>query len=890
MADNEIERMTVVLEAEYAKLLDDVKTGVNKAEREFDKLAQAPKASALSIGLITGAVTVLTQKLIEMASRGIQAMVSLGQKAIDLRSEFENAQITFTNMLGDKDTALAFLDQLKQKAIELKVGFGDATKFAKSILPDTSSLEQFNELLRLASIGAKDAKLPLEELIFAFNEAVSGDFVSIRDRLDIPKDVIARIKDADDKTGALVEELNKLFTKRGINDIAAFSDTLDTATANLTALGEKLLFVASESGFETLKESAQRFLSILQENEPGLEKIAKAVGDIANSVFEFVSSGFLDGLEEIDTENVLELADSTLRMVENVQLLAETLPGVSFDNLVTSADALVDKLNEALLTLVKLSGMVEAERAKAEGKAAALAEMGLPARSGGVPTELLLDADQRAAVEARGQKAYNDAILETFRSIDEATKKHEELRQARENDTSATDQQTDATDRINAALAKNAQAAADAAAANAEFADKGADYGAEIADLQAETQEKREELAEEHTERMAEIEEQYQERKQDIIEQRSEAIADLEEEIQERREKINKDTKDALADLEKDTQKAIEKEREDAQETEFRQTEDHQRDIAKLHNQYLFDLEDAVKNRDARAIVDLRRRFQKENRERTEDFSTGQRRRREDLDQRIDEIRENEREQRGEIKASQEEQLAELKKYEASKRADIQESYTKQMADLEENHADQVAAEMESYQERQAELDKALQKRLEAIAKELADEKDVTEEQAKALLEVLNATYGVGGDIDKMMEDFTARRRQKMTITVEVEKALGGDSDSSSPSSYQPAAGAGQGQGAHPGQIPGFQLGGIVPGPKGMPRLIMAHGGEEIVPVNEVARLNQMRQSMPGGGGEMRLVVEHRGSAPPGIRGAELDEMASMMVKAFQEAGLRVRR
>ena len=31
------------------------------------------------------------------------------------------------------------------------------------------------------------------------------------------------------------------------------------------------------------------------------------------------------------------------------------------------------------------------------------------------------------------------------------------------------------------------------------------------------------------------------------------------------------------------------------------------------------------------------------------------------------------------------------------------------------------------------------------------------------------------------------------------------------------------------GNIPGFQTGGIVPGPAGSPRLIMAHGGEEVI-------------------------------------------------------------
>jgi len=927
-AENEVERLVVVLEAEYAKFLADIKEGVDKGEKEFDKFSgtgkkalqevgKEAKTSALSFGLITGAAIAATTAIIAMATRGVQALAQLGAKALGLHTEFENAEITFTKMLGDKDVALAFLDQLKQKAIELKVPFSDATKFAKSILPDTSSIEQFNELLRLATIGAKDAKLPLDELIFAFNEAVSGDFVSIRDRLDIPKDVIARIKEADDTTAALTEELNKLFTKRGINDINAFSDTLDTATANLTALGEKLLFIASESGFETLKESAQRFLSILQGNEPGLEKISKAVGDIANSVLEFVSSGFLDNLENVDTENVLELADSTLRMVENVQLLAQSLPGVSFDNLVTGADELVDKLNLALITATQLNALSQAGAAKAKAEYEEwVKELERLHGQGTITTEVLkelagipgvvqatnelakLVGDEEAvALAARsaaaGQEAYNAVITEAAEAIQATTDEHERLRQAREADTSASNAQTDATNRINEALARNSQEAAKAAAANAEFADKAGDFGTEMADLQAETQEQLAELEEEHNERMLEIDEQYNEASLELAEKRGEALADLENETADRRREINDQARDDLAQLGRDTDDQIAEERDQFNDQERRQTENHLRDMQGLFDSYLFDLQDAVTRRDARAIVDLRRRFRQESRDRTEDFTTQQRRRREDLDQRVDEIRENERAQRDEILASQQEQLDTLREQEAEKRDQINESYDEQFAALTKNYQKQKDAEIENYTERQEELNKALQKRLEAIAKELADEKDVTEEQAKALLEVLNATYGAGGDIDKMMEDFASRRRQKMTVTVEVEKALGGDdSGSSRRPPRRPAAGSGQGQGAHPGQIPGFQHGGFVPGPTGAPLDAIVHGGELIVPQDHVRQMVKMMQMSANAEMNHRFQVDvNLKGVPAGMDQHALENVVSaVFVKAMGEAGISRKR
>lgn len=932
--DRTIEELVVKLVADYDDFLRGVQTGVNKGEQEFDKFSgtgkkalqevgKESKISALSIGLITTAAIAAGQALTAFASRGIAALTQLGAKAIGLRSEFEQATITFSNMLGgDQDTALAFLDQLKQKAIELKVPFSDATKFAKSILPDTKNLDQFNELFRLAAVGAKDARLPLEELIFAFNEAVSGDFVSIRDRLDIPKDVIARIKEADDTTGALVEELNKLFTKRGINDVSAFAATLDATTSSLSAFGEKLLFIASETGFETLKESAQRFLSILQENEPGLEKIAQAVGQISNSVLEFLSSGFLDNVEELDTSSVLELADSTLRTVENIQLLASTLPGVDFGELVEGANSLVSKLNEALLTATKISAMYQAEQAR---QAAAAKVLGDAVRKEGkeAGTEWLNnflagvaengpdfiaqatlelskaigdEAAQKtagAAAEA-GQKAYTDSIMASFKAIDEAAKEHDALRQAREDDTNAAGQQTDATNKINEALAKNAQAASDAAEANQKLSERGGDLGLEIQELQEETNEKLQELEEDHTERMLEIDEQYNEARLDLEKKTAESLNDLAEEVADRREEINSQARDDLAQLEKDTAQQIAKERDDFNQQEKRDTEDHQRDMKRMQGDYLFDLQDAVAARDARAIVDLRRRFQKEKQEKERDFRTDQGRGRADLNERIDEIKQNEREQRDEIEASQQEQLDKLVEYEAEKRDQINESYQEQLASLQENYQEQKDTEMEHYTERKEELNKALTERLEAIAKELADEKDITEEGAKAILETLNETFGLGGDIDKLMEDFQARRRQRMTIEISVSSEIDEQSTTTpqpTRPTQQPTSSNGNRQraGTRPGPRPmRFQEGGLVPGAIGSPVDAVVHGGEWVIPHEDVMEMIMTRQSNATGAMNHRFAVDvNMKGIPANMDQRSLENVvAGIFNRALNEAGI----
>ena len=80
-------------------------------------------------------------------------------------------------------------------------------------------------------------------------------------------------------------------------------------------------------------------------------------------------------------------------------------------------------------------------------------------------------------------------------------------------------------------------------------------------------------------------------------------------------------------------------------------------------------------------------------------------------------------------------------------------------------------------------------------------------------------------------------------------------------------------------------MGGLVPGPIGQPVDIVAEGGEWILRHDQVT---QMRQG--NAGGEMRVKLDISGSAPPGIRGGEVDAIAGVLVRALGEAGIRARR
>lgn len=364
-----------------------------------------------------------------------------------------------------------------------------------------------------------------------------------------------------------------------------------------------------------------------------------------------------------------------------------------------------------------------------------------------------------------------------------------------------------------------------------------------------------------HQERMADIDREGANRRAEINADLQSDLADLARDTAKRREEIFRDAERDLAELAEDTDRKLADEREDFNTEERRDTEDHLRDMRRLQQQYLFDLEDAVAARDARAVVDLQRRFALESQNREEDFGVKQRRDREDFDERLAEIRDYEARRRQEILSQRTQELQELMVNEAERRAEIERSHQEQLDKLEANLAEQRARENQNYAERQAELEAALGERLQAIARELADEEDVNEEGARRILAALAGYFGRGGEIDQLMEEFRARTQQRLVISVGFESSA-------------PITPASIGEGF--GGIPAFQHGGTLIAR----RPTVAMFGEAGPEVAQFTPLSQM-----GGGQPRRIQIEFSGSAPPGIRGGERDQIAAVVLSALRDTG-----
>jgi hypothetical protein len=91
--------------------------------------------------------------------------------------------------------------------------------------------------------------------------------------------------------------------------------------------------------------------------------------------------------------------------------------------------------------------------------------------------------------------------------------------------------------------------------------------------------------------------------------------------------------------------------------------------------------------------------------------------------------------------------------------------------------------------------------------------------------------------------------------------------------------------------IPGFDVGGVVPGPVGSPQLILAHGGETVVPTHDPAAMRSMStdyvaptRDSGGGGGDTYVTVDMRGAVIADQRQFE-DMVADAWNRAVRTTG-----
>jgi hypothetical protein len=897
----EVEKLYVSIESDVARLIMQTRSGVKEVEvslgqmsqrggRAFDDVGKSAKQSSFMIGLVSGVVQQLVAMLANLARQAIQTFVGIGQAAIQTNAQFESYIVQFQTLLGSTEAAQQRMQELAE--------FGLKTPFElPEIIQASRQLEVFGgaalatgDNLRMVGDIAAGVGRPFQEVAFwigrMYDALQSGRpwgeaAIRLQEMGALSGDARARLERLS-KAGQDGNEVWKVFTEqvggRFAGNMDRLSKTFQGIMSNLADFSNWLLRIAGKPAFEEIKDSAARLMAILEKNRPELEKLAEAFGEVAANVVDFLATGLLDNLETMDFQEVMDMVDALGGAVESARTLADILSTmqVSLD-LIQGVTDVADALSRALKTAAQLSALAGAETARKEAEAMA---MGIPKRgvtiagtqwdlpwrniAAGVPPSPTEEA------KAAGQEAYNKFLIDAVKIFEV----HEQRVRANNATMNQGQQIADRFRRSHEGVAGTVRAEGEAMDQAAEAMDKLLEKSTDaMLDAVADRQEKVQELEQEHGEKLTEIDQETAERRVEINQQLQDQLAELAEETARRRAELIAGADQQLAELEETSARDRAQQETEFRTSQRREQQDFNREMSRLQFRYLEDVQDAVRRRDARAVEDLRKRFLSDKQTRTEDFTTQQGRQRQDHERSLQASRDAEGRRRQEIQRNLAGQLRDLQDNEARKRRDLQTSHQRQLAELEASAAKERARENASYQQRQAALQQALAQRLSAIAKALADERSIDAAHARQLLEALNKTFGAGGDIDKLMLDFQARRRQRMIVSVEFAGVIG----------PAPTSGAGHhGGGFYTGGATGYAAGGTLIADR--PTLAMF--GEAGPEVAQFIPLSQMK----AGNGNRRLAVDLTisGSAPPGVGPGEVNTIAGVLLKAFKDAGVLV--
>jgi hypothetical protein len=596
-------------EAERAlkKLNSSIDSTGQKAEKGFSKGGAALSKFSGGIGTIATGLGGLVTAFAAVSAAGVAAFAAIAAEGVQLASQLENARITFTNIFeGDEGAAEAFLGSLQQQALELGTNFGELTGFAKALLPDTESIDQFERLTKVAvTLEKADPDKTIDDVRVAIEGALSGDFTSLQERFDFnPDGVIANIKDLQGEFGqveGIIAGLEAEFEKTGTN-LEGFTDTFASTQDRIASRFSVLQTQLGEPVLSALTEEFSFFDNLLAENSDTLTLVAQQLGDVAATVVDFIGTGINDFLSDLDFSKFQELATGFFELIERARLIIDLLfqmdeatPNDSIDFLI----GLVDKLNRAFETAAQIVALMKAALKALVGdlKNLAVGFEFISSRLNLFKEDLSIEDATAKLVDSN--KIFQDSMRESLGTMEESNKRLAENTTRQEERSKAIEADTSAElERAGAILAgKNAmKEQEEAAKAQAEIDEKNAEAAEErekrLTDIQRKEAQKRFDDEVKNAQKREDIARKNADAIEDILRKQDKAIADEAKDLSREEEDIARDGARERGQIEKDAARArVEVER------NFRQ---QLQDIQRKFNQ---SAQDAERTNDAQAFL-----------------------------------------------------------------------------------------------------------------------------------------------------------------------------------------------------------------------------------------------------------------------------------------------
>ena len=345
--------------------------------------------------------------------------------------------------------------------------------------------------------------------------------------------------------------------------------------------------------------------------------------------------------------------------------------------------------------------------------------------------------------------------------------------------------------------------------AQAEFFDDVTEQRRNLSDKLADIEERRGERVQASEEkRLADIERahaHFADKIVDIEEDAARRIEDAHLKATRKREDaqrdLSNDIADSVRDLESDLAqidvKLSEERQKDAERSKARREQlerDHVRALRDIQQQFAFDVQDAVSERDARAVLDLMRQRDFDIRGENESFqdrlttedvnaSTREAERERQAQRDREQLVEDQRRQVEELKRAQAEKLAAIEQAladelvkiatnEARKKEDAADAREDDLEKVEGANEDRLETIQDGFEKQQRAAQEAFEKRLRALVRAFVQENELTAQSMQIMFDIINSFIGEGGVTTLLFRQFEDEIANLANITDEFQNNL----------------------------------------------------------------------------------------------------------------------
>lgn len=304
------------------------------------------------------------------------------------------------------------------------------------------------------------------------------------------------------------------------------------------------------------------------------------------------------------------------------------------------------------------------------------------------------------------------------------------------------------------------------------------DYTRDLAEAERDKNRRLEEIDREYTQKGEDIWRDYYDRLKELY---ISYLQDVEDE--------NRRYQYDIQDTERQFREKLEDAQREYREGEIEAEEEFQKRLRRLREDFLFDLDDAVRERDARQIMNLVKRYKVDRERLIEDFEDQKEERRKDFERQLEEIRRWRERRLAELAIEHARRLEELKRQYEREREEAAINRDRELEERERWRQEEREEAERDYQEKLDELKAHFEDRLQEILTSLYAEYDIQKEVADKIAQKLKEVFGKGGKAEKSYKDFmelldevNAKALESAAIIKELDELMGltdGESDSS---------------------------------------------------------------------------------------------------------------